>query len=421
MSSADLLEDGFPHGTVAGYRRGCQGAGACPNSQSPALMTCRDANVRYASDYAFRRHIDNGGTWTSQAAVGAASEAVAPKPQPRPAAARRAGADEDLRRKLAAADFPHGTVDGFTRGCVRTELCPADDLGRTCKQARQEQLAEHEQRRRGDIPTSTDPKEQTTVDTATPEPTATQADPAPAAEDSVPTSQPEKTTTEVALDDALHEKMSHDERWRHYNKGCRHPLCYEAKKQRAADIAAGTVTPKRKPREVIARATGAVPAAEVAAAVAQPTETAPPATAIPDQVRDLQEQLRLATDDVTRLEETRQDHLTEIQQLQAAVHLREKTIDRLTGELLDLTKAREVVAAPDVRPLSAAADKLTAAIAQLHTITAADPLPEASTLEAPILDPGIWEAAITGTSGVALVLTNDEAATVIHALASTRP
>jgi hypothetical protein len=49
-----LLTPDFPHGTKAGYDRGCKG-GSCP-----AAIPCRDVRRRYLSDVDFRRLIDAG-------------------------------------------------------------------------------------------------------------------------------------------------------------------------------------------------------------------------------------------------------------------------------------------------------------------------------------------------------------------------
>ncbi|MFI8593763.1 hypothetical protein ACIGCK_04945 [Microbacterium sp. NPDC078428] len=56
MNAADLLDDGFPHGTPDGYRTGCHGS-ACP-----APIACRDVYRRYQGDYAFKRALDGGAT-----------------------------------------------------------------------------------------------------------------------------------------------------------------------------------------------------------------------------------------------------------------------------------------------------------------------------------------------------------------------
>lgn len=54
MSTLDLFDDSFPHGTPDGYRRGCKTI-ACP-----ALIPCRTVHTRYSGDYTFARMIDAG-------------------------------------------------------------------------------------------------------------------------------------------------------------------------------------------------------------------------------------------------------------------------------------------------------------------------------------------------------------------------
>lgn len=54
MGAADRLEDGFPHGTVDGYRGGCR------DGNCPAPMACRDVYRRYSGDFGFRRLVDAG-------------------------------------------------------------------------------------------------------------------------------------------------------------------------------------------------------------------------------------------------------------------------------------------------------------------------------------------------------------------------
>lgn len=53
--NADILYSAdFPHGTPAGFVKGCHG------SHCPAVIPCRDVYRRYNGDYAFRRMIDAG-------------------------------------------------------------------------------------------------------------------------------------------------------------------------------------------------------------------------------------------------------------------------------------------------------------------------------------------------------------------------
>ncbi|HQZ36114.1 MAG TPA: hypothetical protein PK020_16930 [Ilumatobacteraceae bacterium] len=54
MSTLDLLDDSFPHGTPTGYRQGCRTA-ACP-----AVIPCRTVYTRYVGDFTFARRLDAG-------------------------------------------------------------------------------------------------------------------------------------------------------------------------------------------------------------------------------------------------------------------------------------------------------------------------------------------------------------------------
>lgn len=91
MSSADLLEDSFPHGSVDGYRDGCRGA-LCP-----AVISCRDVHRRYCGDFSFKKAIDAGATLEEilqrdrEARSQARSRSLAPSgaPQEKPAPAPR--------------------------------------------------------------------------------------------------------------------------------------------------------------------------------------------------------------------------------------------------------------------------------------------------------------------------------------------
>lgn len=47
------------HGTPTGYTNGCHGEASCANHKT-GRMTCTEANVRYAGDYAYRKAVDNG-------------------------------------------------------------------------------------------------------------------------------------------------------------------------------------------------------------------------------------------------------------------------------------------------------------------------------------------------------------------------
>lgn len=58
MSSADLWEDGFPHGTTEGYDRGCRG-GACPGTDAWGL-SCKLAKTMSRGDYQYQKLAKTG-------------------------------------------------------------------------------------------------------------------------------------------------------------------------------------------------------------------------------------------------------------------------------------------------------------------------------------------------------------------------
>ena len=102
MSALDMLEDGFPHGTVDGYTRGCR------TNHCPAPITCSVVRTRYVSDWAFRKRVDAGWTAeqiTEQDAVEAEAARVVAR-----AVARRER--EKARAKAARAKRPARTGVG---------------------------------------------------------------------------------------------------------------------------------------------------------------------------------------------------------------------------------------------------------------------------------------------------------------------
>ncbi|MFT4281205.1 hypothetical protein [Microbacterium sp.] len=60
MSGADRLEDGYPHGTVEGFDRGCR-SGYCPAGNEHGL-SCRRAKRLAAGDYRYSRLVKRGMT-----------------------------------------------------------------------------------------------------------------------------------------------------------------------------------------------------------------------------------------------------------------------------------------------------------------------------------------------------------------------
>lgn len=90
MSGLDLLEDGFPHGTLEGYERGCHGE-ICP-SKGEHGWSCAGAVIRYRGDWVFRKRVDAG--------MGPAEIAVLDREE---AEAARLAEREALKAERAAA------------------------------------------------------------------------------------------------------------------------------------------------------------------------------------------------------------------------------------------------------------------------------------------------------------------------------
>jgi hypothetical protein len=87
--ASTLLDDSYPHGTLEGSRRGCRG------SHCPAKISCANVRIRYGSDYAFAKRIDNG--WTLDQII-AAENAAATAERERERAAARATRDRQRAR-----------------------------------------------------------------------------------------------------------------------------------------------------------------------------------------------------------------------------------------------------------------------------------------------------------------------------------
>lgn len=80
MSAADRLEDGYPHGTVQGYRDGCRGV--CPAGTEHGL-SCRKAATLSAGDYQYQKLVRRGATPAEIAdALGLNPDTTAPTPKP---------------------------------------------------------------------------------------------------------------------------------------------------------------------------------------------------------------------------------------------------------------------------------------------------------------------------------------------------
>lgn len=80
MSSADLWEDGYPHGTVEGFLGGCRG-GSCPAGVEHGL-SCKRAKLLSNGDYRYKRLVSEGKTPAEIAAALAEEPHTAPAPTP---------------------------------------------------------------------------------------------------------------------------------------------------------------------------------------------------------------------------------------------------------------------------------------------------------------------------------------------------
>lgn len=60
MNGADLLEDGVPHGTTAGYDAGCRSLGGCPGKDGEWAQTCMTAKSRSRMEFGYSKAVAKG-------------------------------------------------------------------------------------------------------------------------------------------------------------------------------------------------------------------------------------------------------------------------------------------------------------------------------------------------------------------------
>lgn len=148
MSAADRLEDGYPHGTPAGYAQGCRSNGACP-SKGETGQSCKDANVRVARDASYRALVRSGAPVSvlAQPEVETQKPTAPPGPRPVPHAATPKLLQPKKTSKSTPTPAPapsstpapqvtptkHGTTAGYSAGC--RDHCPGGPDGTTCRQA----------------------------------------------------------------------------------------------------------------------------------------------------------------------------------------------------------------------------------------------------------------------------------------------
>ena len=134
MSALDLLDDSFPHGTPAGFDRGCRSGGACL-AKPVTGQSCKEAKTRVQRDAGYRALVQAG------ASVEVLREPERPEQAPAVQVARRpvphAATPKLLQEKPAVrrhgGPLVHGTTNGYRRGC--REDCPGGPDGMTCRQA----------------------------------------------------------------------------------------------------------------------------------------------------------------------------------------------------------------------------------------------------------------------------------------------
>lgn len=107
------------HGLPAGFEEGCRSAGGCPN-HGTELLVCRDAWMRYRSDYSFKKRVDRGLTC---AEILAEERAELEASRPVVVAAKRRDAVRAERARLVAGD----------RERVRAEKAVAREASRQLK------------------------------------------------------------------------------------------------------------------------------------------------------------------------------------------------------------------------------------------------------------------------------------------------
>ncbi|WZH36263.1 MAG: hypothetical protein PIR02_16065 [Microbacterium enclense] len=106
MSSADLWEDGYPHGTVEGFDNGCRG-GACP-ADTDIGMSCKRAKALAAGDFRYNRLVAAGKTPAEIAAIidGRDTPTEAPAPKPAPKRKPKAPAPADVEAAAPITETP---------------------------------------------------------------------------------------------------------------------------------------------------------------------------------------------------------------------------------------------------------------------------------------------------------------------------
>lgn len=153
-----------PHGSPAGYDAGCRSKGGCAHDAASALLTCVEAAQRRRGDFMLarlpadvplpRHEAPDATTGSGRDASevhgtswgyrrGCRSPYACPNwrtgsPTCADARAQYVRSWSQRRRNASDAQSMHGTSAMYLLGCRDPQLCPGDEQGRTCTQARRE-------------------------------------------------------------------------------------------------------------------------------------------------------------------------------------------------------------------------------------------------------------------------------------------
>jgi hypothetical protein len=162
MSAAEVMVEGFPHGTPEGYQRGCRGL-LCEHRGSAELMTCEQAKVRLNGDWAYAQAV-KAGTATALKeqfapeprrgarsrngeTVWAAPEPVKGTPVEKPVRKARERKPRLVAPKIVKPKRPplvHGTARMYAKGCRLKDGCPSKVAGGlSCTEAESKRQREY--------------------------------------------------------------------------------------------------------------------------------------------------------------------------------------------------------------------------------------------------------------------------------------
>lgn len=155
------------HGSPKGYELGCRSKGGCPHHRDPLVLTCAEAAIAVRGDRTIAALPVDRPIPRLAEIVTTAKENASDPPLPEthgtvwryrqgctdarrcphwrlgrltcPDARRRYFAEYHARRRSGSGTpITHGTSGGYLSGCTSADMCPRDEHGRSCHQARAE-------------------------------------------------------------------------------------------------------------------------------------------------------------------------------------------------------------------------------------------------------------------------------------------